>query len=162
METDVPSVAADLTVGELAARLARGEEPLAEHRGHPIVDSRGRLAGLITRGDVLKSLREDPSGSSTVLRAGTHHPILAYPDELVVDAAHRMLQNDVGRLVVVSREDSGRLLGYLGRTGILKARQRYIQEEEVRGRVLFLYRRDPPPHTTAGVAPDAPGETPGG
>ena len=43
-----------------------------------------------------------------------------------------MLANDIGRLLVVSREDPRKLVGYLGRTGVMQARHRRMQEEVVR------------------------------
>jgi hypothetical protein len=45
-----------------------------------------------------------------------------------------MLSNDVGRLPVVSREDPARLVGYLGRAGVVAARQRLIDDESIRER----------------------------
>jgi hypothetical protein len=45
-----------------------------------------------------------------------------------------MLRYGIGRLLVVSHDDPGQLLGYLGRTGLLEARLRKLQEEELRER----------------------------
>jgi hypothetical protein len=45
-----------------------------------------------------------------------------------------MLENDIGRLPVVDRNDPAKLLGYLGRSGILSARHRLMEEENVRER----------------------------
>ena len=50
------------------------------------------------------------------------------------DAAARMLDRDIGRLPVVDRDDPKRLIGYLGRSGILAARQRLIDGEYRRER----------------------------
>ena len=52
-----------------------------------------------------------------------------------------MLQNDVGRLPVVAHDDPGRLVGYLGRTGIMEARLRWMEEEHVRERSWQRPRR---------------------
>ena len=57
----------------------------------------------------------------TVLEAGSNAPIVTYPDELTFDAMYRMLQNNIGRLPVVSREDPGRMVGYFNRSSILGA-----------------------------------------
>jgi hypothetical protein len=43
-----------------------------------------------------------------------------------------MIRNEIGRLPVVSRDNPRQLLGYLGRTGLLEARLRKLQEEELR------------------------------
>jgi CBS domain-containing protein len=65
---------------------------------------------------------------------GSRNLIVAYPDEPLQDAVARMLKNEIGRLLVVSRDDPQRLVGYLGRTGLLEAHQRKLHEEEVRER----------------------------
>ena len=56
--------------------------------------------------------------------------------ELISDAVARMLENDIGRLLIVARDDPSRLVGYLGRSGIVAARQRLIDDENVRERGL--------------------------
>jgi predicted transcriptional regulator len=68
------------------------------------------------------------------LEAGSSNLIVAYPDEPLKEAVARMLKNEVGRLPVVSRDDPRRLVGYLGRTGLLEARLRKLHEEEFRER----------------------------
>jgi len=88
--------------------------------------------GIITRGDVLRALEADPSGQKTVLEAGTPRPVVTSPDELMYDAVNKMLRHHVGRLPVVSRDDPGKLLGYIGRAEVMSARLRRIEEEHVR------------------------------
>lgn len=128
----VPSLPADLKVADLVERLARMDPALSSAQAWPVTDSGGRLAGLVTRGDLLESLRSDPAGDRTILEAGTDEPIVAYADELVSDAVARMARHDVGRLPVVGRDDPARLEGYLGRTGIIAAWARGHDEEMVR------------------------------
>jgi CBS domain-containing protein len=43
-----------------------------------------------------------------------------------------MLRHNIGRLPVVDRSDPRRVVGYLGRPGILAARLRRLQEEHLR------------------------------
>ena len=127
-------VPATLTVRELAARIARGDPELGSRQGTPITDGDGKLAGIVTRSDLMRSLEKDPTGASSVLEAGARRLIVAHPDEVVRTAVDRMLANDIGRLPVVAREDPTRLLGYLGRAGVLRARRRLLEEEHVRER----------------------------
>ena len=98
------------------------------------MDAQGALVGLITRSDIIRALEQDPKGELTVVEVGSRNLILTYPDEPLKDAVAKMLKNEIGRLPVVSRDDPKRLLGYLGRTGLLEARLRKIQEEELRER----------------------------
>jgi CIC family chloride channel protein len=123
-----------LTVAELSERIARGDSLVARRQGTPIVDASGSLVGLITRSDILRALEQDPQGQLSVLEAGSSNLIVTYPDESLQDAITKMLKNEIGRLPVVSRENPRQLLGYLGRTGLLEARSRKMQEEEHRER----------------------------
>jgi CBS domain-containing protein len=68
------------------------------------------------------------------LEAGKTDLIVAHADEPLHDAIARMLQNDVGRLPVVDRNNPRRAVGYLGRASILAARSRHLEEEETRER----------------------------
>src|SRR5262249_43021943 len=128
MDRDVPTVPTAMTVAELARRVAGADRRLARRQGTPIVDSGSRLVGIVTRSDLMRSLEKDPSGSGGVLDAGSRPPIVAYEDELIRDAVERMLTHDIGRLPVVARDDSSRLVGYLGRSGIVAARQRLLED----------------------------------
>jgi CIC family chloride channel protein len=132
MDQDAPTLSQDVKVRELADRIARGDPEARKHQGMFIVDSGGKLVGVITRGDVLRALDEDPSGTMTVMEAGTQNVIVAYPDELLHDASAKMLRNDIGRLPVVERNDPRHVIGYLGRAGIMSARLRRLEDEHVR------------------------------
>ncbi|MCC7362631.1 MAG: chloride channel protein [Anaerolineales bacterium] len=126
------TVPATMQVSEYANRLAQGDPLLARRQGTPVIGADGRLAGIITRGDVLRALEHTPTGELTVLEAGRRELIVTYPDEPVQTAVAKMLRNDVGRLPVVSRTDPTQLVGYLGRTGVMEARLRGLEEEDVR------------------------------
>jgi chloride channel protein, CIC family len=132
MRTDVQAVSPEMTVGELAAHMARHESGYSASEGVPIVTREGKLVGVVTQGDLLKALKKDPEGKLTVLEAGVNKPIVAYPDEMVYEALFRMLQSNIGRLPVVSREDSTHMVGYLIRESILNAWTRQIEDEGVR------------------------------
>jgi CBS domain-containing protein len=132
MDRDVPTLPADMRIGELAERIAGRDPMVSRHQGMIIVDSDGRLAGVITRGDVLRALDQDPSGAMSVLEAGSHKLVVTYPDEVLHEASAKMLRNNIGRLPVVDRKDPRRVVGYLGRPGIMAARLRRLEEEHVR------------------------------
>lgn len=132
MEQDVPKIPASLKVGELADMIARRDPSVSRHQGMLVLDSDGKLTGVITRGDVLRALETDPSGVSTVLEAGTRDVVVTYPDETLHEASAKMLRNNIGRLPVVDRQDARKVVGYLGRPGIMAARLRRLDEEQVR------------------------------
>ena len=132
MDHEVPVLTADLPVGKLAERIARNDPGVSRHQGMVILDKEGKLAGIITRGDLLRALSEDPAGAMTVLEAGTRSPIVTYPDETLHEASAKMLRNNIGRLPVVDRKDHSRAVGYLGRPGVMAARLRRLDDEHVR------------------------------
>jgi len=134
MDKDAPVVPAEATVSELSDRIARNDPAVSRHQGLFIVDKEGKLAGVVTRGDVLRALANDPSGSLSVLEAGSRKVVVTYPDEVLHDASAKMLRHNVGRLAVVDRQDNRRIVGYIGRPGVMAARLRRLHEEGVRER----------------------------
>jgi H+/Cl- antiporter ClcA len=131
MDKNAPVVPAGTRVSELADRIARRDPAVGRHEGLFLVDGDGKLKGIITRGDILRALEEDPAGTLPALEAGTKDLEVTYPDESLSEAAARMLSRNVGRLPVVERSDPGKILGYLGRHGIMAARLRRFEEEHV-------------------------------
>jgi CIC family chloride channel protein len=132
MDQDVPTLPAEMKVSKLSDLIARRDPAVCRHQGMVVLDSVGRLSGVITRGDVMRALNVDPSGAATVLDAGSREVVVTYPDEMLHDASAKMLRNNIGRLPVVDRKDPGRVVGYLGRPGIMAARLRRLDEEHVR------------------------------
>src|ERR1700723_750343 len=142
MRKDVQPIPPEMTVGDLAERMGRGELSFNLTQGLPIASADGKLVGIVTQGDLLCALEQDAKGSSSVLDAGSHNLVVAYADESAFDALFRMLQNDIGRLPVVSRENPQELLGYFNRASLLAAWSRQAQEDTVReSGWLHLWRR---------------------
>jgi len=131
MDRNVPTLPADIRISELSDRIARRDPVVSQHQGMVVLDSDGKLAGIITRGDVMRALDKDPGGSISVLDAGTRNVIVTYPDEVLHEASAKMLRNNIGRLPVVKRSDPRQVVGYLGRPGIMAARLRRLDEEHV-------------------------------
>jgi len=134
MDREVTTIPSTMTVADLSARIAAGDPDLVGRQGVPIVDASGSLAGIITRSDLMRALASDATRSVAVIDAGTRDLIVGYPDETLRDAVARMLANDIGRLPIVERADRTRLVGYLGRAGVMRARMRLYEEENVRER----------------------------
>jgi H+/Cl- antiporter ClcA len=132
MEKDPPVILADTKVGVLAERIGRHDPAVVRRQALLILDPAGKLAGIITRGDVLRAIDKDPSGGMTVQEEGKTHLVVTYPDELVAEAAAKLLRFDIGRLPVVDRGDERKVVGYLGRSAILAARLLRFHDEHVR------------------------------
>ncbi len=132
MDRNPPLVPADTSVADLSRRIASGDPIVARRQGTLIVSPEGRLAGIITRADIMIALQNGNAERTTVLDAGTTEPTCTHLDATLQDAIATMLKRDIGRLPVVDRADPGRVLGYLGRGDILAARLRRHEEEETR------------------------------
>ncbi len=110
-------------------RIGRHDTAVARHNGYPLVDAQDKLVGIITRGDIFRALENKVDETTTLLQAGSRHLEVAYPDESLHAAVEKILRRNVGRLPLVDPRDPDKLVGYLGRTPILNARQRRLSEE---------------------------------
>jgi H+/Cl- antiporter ClcA len=140
MDRRFPIIPAEMTVGELSGRITQGDPDISRRQGTLVLGADQKLAGIITRGDLVRAIRADPAGNMSVLDAGETRLVVSYPDELLNDAVAKMLRHDIGRLPVVKRDEPGRVVGYLGRADILGARKRHHEEEEVRSKGPWLNR----------------------
>ncbi len=148
MDQNPPKVPAHSTVRELAARIAAGDPEVCRRQGTLLEDAEGRLAGVVTRGDLVKALQQGCPDNflSDLAKPET---VVAFPDESLQIALERMLAHGIGRLPVVQRADPTRIAGYLGRAAILSARMKVYQEEQVRepGLLQHLFK----PRSAAGA-----------
>jgi len=129
MDKEIPSVSPQTTVAELAFRITADDPQVSRRQGVVLLDERSELCGILTRRELLLALQQEPTGKQTVLSIAKTSVVTAFPDEVLNDVIERMLQFDIGRLPVVSREHPKRVIGYLGRAGILASRQKNYHEE---------------------------------
>ncbi len=132
MDREFTMLPATTPLPRYSARLASGDPLVCSHQGTLLGNETGELVGIITRGDVVRAFERSRDDTLTVLEAGQTDLVVAYPDETLYDVIAKLLRNDIGRLPVVDRADPRKVVGYLGRAGILHARQRYHREEDVR------------------------------
>ena len=131
MDRNPPTVPAQMKVSELSDLIANGNPELSHRQGTLIADEAGNLAGIITRGDLIRAIEKNPNGC-TVLEAGSRHLIVTFADEILHDAVTSMVHHDIGRLPVVRRDNPQKIVGYLGRASIMTARLRRHEEEHHR------------------------------
>jgi CBS domain-containing protein len=143
MDRNIPLVPASLTVAAFSDRIAQGDPALSGRQGTILVDAAGRLAGVITRGDILPALQAGTAATTTLRDVASTDVVVAYPDETLRHAIGKMLNRGVGRLPVVERSDSGRVIGYLGRADILAVHVRLHEEEELLERGPLLSPASP-------------------
>ena len=131
MDQNPPTVPAQMKVSELSDLIANGDPVLSHRQGTLIADEDGNLAGIITRGDLVRAIEKSPEGS-TVVEAGTRNLIIAFADEILHEAVTRMVRHDIGRLPIVRRDNPRKIVGYLGRASVMTARLRRHEEEHHR------------------------------
>jgi CBS domain-containing protein len=140
MDPAPPTVSPETTVAQLANRIAAGDLAATRHQALPIVDAAGALVGIVTRGDIMRALREGAPGDTTVLEAGETDLVVAHPDETVREAVVKLLRRGVGRLPVVSRDDPRQLVGYVGRANVMTAHWTWYRAEHTRDGRWFAPR----------------------
>jgi predicted transcriptional regulator len=123
-----------MRLSELSDLISNGDSDLSRRQGTLIMDGHHRLVGIITRGDIVRALRQKQKEEMTVAEAGSTDLVVAFPDEPLYAALTKMLDRDVGRLPVVERHNPSRVVGYLGRAAILSARMKIHEEETIRQR----------------------------
>jgi CBS domain-containing protein len=138
MQTEVPTVRPDTPLANVVEALAE-----VEQRRVVVVDAAGRVAGIITDGDVVRraTAEERPGIMRRMfdrLRGGEHEheryllvsgrtaadvmttPVITIAAKATpADAMRLMLEHHIKRLPVL--DDYGRLVGLIGRAGVLRA-----------------------------------------
>jgi CIC family chloride channel protein len=129
MTADPATLAGDMPLAD-TVRFFASE---AQHRSYPVVDTRGRLLGLVSRTDALR-WQVDDATEGTLSEALSDLAIeYAFPETSTAEVADMMVESGVGRIPVVDH-DSRRVVGIISRQDLLKVRERHRNTEEVRTR----------------------------
>ena len=131
MDKDPVKLSSSMKLIDLANDIIHNKPQMMRHQGFPVVNEEDRLVGLVTRGDIMRALEQDPDPQATVMDLGGPELVVTYPDEDLRDAVDKMLRYDVGRLPVVDRQDPSRLVGYLGQREVMAAQLHRLREEHV-------------------------------
>jgi chloride channel protein, CIC family len=105
----------------------------------PVVNAAGRFVGVLTRGDIHKHIEQEGEAAlqRTLGDLVRHETVEASPDEPLRVVVYRMAEKGITRMPVVE-PSSGKLLGLVSLTDLLKARTRHLEEERRREQVLSL------------------------
>jgi H+/Cl- antiporter ClcA/CBS domain-containing protein len=131
VDAPAPLEAAGSAGDASAAGGERSGDDRTLHEALPIVDDEDGLVGIVTYGDLLRSVVRD-DGESAVRDVGTSDLVFGYPDERVFEAAVRMASNEVEQLPIVRRDDSSELLGLLDSQNLMTSALEQLKEEQVR------------------------------
>jgi len=128
MDTAPQTIPDSITLLEFSQQLNQA----TRHQASLILNSEGDLAGLITRGDLVRAIEAGSDLQASVLSCSNSKLIVTYPDEILREAINKMVLENIGRLPVVSRTEPGKPLGYLGRSAIIEAQMKQLKEENMR------------------------------
>jgi CBS domain-containing protein len=121
MQTAVRTVTSDTPVSEVVVSLAD-----AQVSGLPVVDTRGRVVGVVSSTDLIAAQAEARSAQerqilleqAPVRALMTRRPLMIESTADVREAARHMLYGEVRRLFV---EEEGALVGVISQTDIVRA-----------------------------------------
>jgi len=140
MAAPVDTLPAEMPVFDVVAFFTSPEAP-ARHNSYPVIDEKGAVAGIVTRGDVLDwTLRGWPTDKRLGVMLAGSETVLGYDDELVGRLADRMASFDVSRIPILRRSD-GALVGLVSRRDLLRVRTNTASHERDRETMIPLFHR---------------------
>jgi H+/Cl- antiporter ClcA len=103
---------------------------------YPVLDGDQRLIGVVTRSELHRLHVSEEPGNRALADVCDPYFVVAYPDEPLRHVMERMATTGLTRMPVVDRADASRMVGLISLTDLLRARQRTLDDERVRERVL--------------------------
>ncbi len=145
MATEFVSFPADMPLHEAAATFVADHRQIRDNqhrqRLYPVFDGGSRLAGIVTRRDMLDvALSGDGAyaAGATTADITVREPVVAHPDETLRAVAYRMADLHVSRVPVVDRDTRDRIVGLVTLVDLLHARRVDLQEARHAERVLTV------------------------
>lgn len=137
MRTGIVAIPNDLPREAIAAIAAGTDQPRGQHL-YPVMDDAGRMLGVVTRRELQARLQRGDVDPLAEVERET--PVFAFPAETLRVVAARMAETGLTSFPVVQREDLGALLGMIGLTDLLRARERQLADERHRQRWIRIRR----------------------
>lgn len=116
----------------------RSDRPDLGQGLYPVVEADRSLVGVLTRHRLVELRLSDFPEDCTLGDICERNYIVAYPDEPLRYVLERMATTGLTRMPVVDPADHRKLVGLITFTDLLRARQRSLDEERVRERVLTV------------------------
>jgi CIC family chloride channel protein len=140
MRTNIAALPADTAISNLGP-VTRDAPKRGQHL-IPVLDKEGLMVGVVTRKDLHSFLETQPlaqllDGQDRKLAdVVKSNPVLAYADEPLRAVVYRMAETSLTRFPVVERGSPREIVGMVSLNDLLKARERNLEEERQRERVL--------------------------
>jgi len=145
MRTNITVLLGDTPLQEVAA-LLRSPQSRRPQRLYPVVDSERRLLGVVRRHDLqdlLQRLSMPGDGAKPLASVIRPNPVVAYSDETLRQVVYRMAETGLTRFPVVERSETHKqsymLVGTITLEDLLHARERNLEEERHRERILRFH-----------------------
>jgi H+/Cl- antiporter ClcA len=131
---DVATLQTTQTLAEVRRWLSEDSVD-TQHRGYPVIDEHGHVKGMLPRRTLL-----DPQWHYTLSLGElvTQTPVAVNEAHSLRDAADHMVAENVGRLIVVSKDDPRKLVGIITRGDILASHAQRLREARHAGRHIKL------------------------
>ncbi len=118
MVRDVVTFSEGVTVNDAEMRIR--SDPSYRHRGFPVLNEEGKLAGMVTTKDIVEALSEGKM-DMPIREIITKDISTCFPNDNLKTALQKLGEKNVGRIPVVEREDPQRLAGLITRENIIVA-----------------------------------------
>src|SRR5690348_11290117 len=125
MTPDPETLPGDMPLSEAARFFAEK----ATHRSYPVVDSEGRLLGLVSRQDALEWRVAGHSDSRLADALSDASTGFAFPETSCGEVADMMVESGVGRVAVVDPQ-TRKVIGIISRQDLLKVRSQQKSVEQ--------------------------------
>lgn len=119
MEKEFHTITSDMNLEKFSEIISQ-----SHRNGLMVLDNHGKLWGVVTISDLEQAIENQLSLKKTLVsEIATHGDqlLVTFPDETMGDVLNRMSFRDVGRLPVVSRDDTLHLLGVIRRDDTIRA-----------------------------------------
>jgi chloride channel protein, CIC family len=121
---EVVALAADDTLASVRTWLG-SRAPGTGHQGFPVHDRKSNLVGVVTRRDIFDTAESE---NSPLWRIIKRPPAIVFDDNSLREAADHMIAEGVGRLPVVARGDTQKVIGWLTRSDLLSAHRQRLED----------------------------------
>lgn len=105
------------------------------HQGFPVLNREDNLVGVVTRRDLFNENFYDHQLLESIVK---RPPVVIFEDNSLRETIHKMVEEKVGRLVLVSRQAPLKVIGIISRSDILSAYEVPLIASKARKKMIDL------------------------
>ncbi len=134
----VVALRAEDTLDQARTWLGRGEAA-TRHQGFPVLDAASVLVGVLTQRDLRNAQAEGQTQLVNLVRLPVRY---VYEDTTLRQVTDHMLNHNIGRMPVMTRDKQPRLVGFLTRSDVLAAQRRNLEESRTEPPTITFAKRN--------------------